>query len=198
MVILYGAGGHATVVRETLSRSKTKVRGLFDDAPKGKKFLRLPVFGKYDPKKFGRDKVIVTVGDNKSRKQVAMRVRHAFAKSIDPSAVVSGSASIGDGTMVLHGSIVQAQSEIGRHVIVNTGARIDHDCVIGDFAHIAPGAILCGRVTVGEGSLVGAGSVVLPGISIGKWATIGAGSVVIRDVPDGAVVAGNPAAKLRP
>jgi acetyltransferase-like isoleucine patch superfamily enzyme len=35
--------------------------------------------------------------------------------------------------------------------------------------------------------------VILPGITIGAWATVGAGSVVTKDVPDGAVVKGNPA-----
>jgi acetyltransferase EpsM len=33
---------------------------------------------------------------------------------------------------------------------------------------------------------------VLPEINIGKWTTIGAGAVVIKDVPDGAVIVGNP------
>jgi acetyltransferase-like isoleucine patch superfamily enzyme len=39
---------------------------------------------------------------------------------------------------------------------------------------------------------VGIGAVVIPKISIGKWVTIGAGAVIIRDVPDFAVVVGNP------
>lgn len=40
---------------------------------------------------------------------------------------------------------------------------------------------------------VGGGSVLLPGITIGVNALVGAGSVVTRDVPDFAMVAGNPA-----
>ena len=46
---------------------------------------------------------------------------------------------------------------------------------------------------VGEGTHVGIGACVIQGIKIGKWATIGAGAVIIKDVPDGAVVVGNPA-----
>ena len=43
------------------------------------------------------------------------------------------------------------------------------------------------------GASIGAGAVILPGITIGRWAMIGAGAVVTRDVPDHAIVLGNPA-----
>jgi UDP-2-acetamido-3-amino-2,3-dideoxy-glucuronate N-acetyltransferase len=46
---------------------------------------------------------------------------------------------------------------------------------------------------VREGASIGAGAVVLPGVTIGCWALVGAGAVVTRDVPDQAIVAGNPA-----
>ena len=43
------------------------------------------------------------------------------------------------------------------------------------------------------GAAVGSRSVILPGLTIGRWALVAAGSVVTRDVPDHAIVAGNPA-----
>jgi serine acetyltransferase len=48
-------------------------------------------------------------------------------------------------------------------------------------------------VTIQDNVWVGTGAVVLPGVTVGKGAVVGAGSVVTRDVPPGAVVAGNPA-----
>jgi acetyltransferase EpsM len=51
---------------------------------------------------------------------------------------------------------------------------------------------LAGNVTIGEGSHVGIGATVIQGITIGKWVTIGAGTVIIKDIPDYAVVVGNP------
>jgi acetyltransferase-like isoleucine patch superfamily enzyme len=50
-----------------------------------------------------------------------------------------------------------------------------------------------GKTLVREGASVGAQSVVITGVTIGRWALVGAGSVVTRDVPDHALVFGQPA-----
>jgi UDP-2-acetamido-3-amino-2,3-dideoxy-glucuronate N-acetyltransferase len=55
----------------------------------------------------------------------------------------------------------------------------------------------CVPTLVKQGASIGSGATVLCGLTIGKRATIGAGSVVTKDVPDDAVVAGNPARILR-
>ena len=44
---------------------------------------------------------------------------------------------------------------------------------------------------------IGANATILPGVTIGENAVVGAGSVVTKDVPDNAVVAGNPARLIR-
>lgn len=54
----------------------------------------------------------------------------------------------------------------------------------------------CGRTLVKYGAAIGAGVVVVTGVTIGRWAMVGAGSVVTRDVPDHALVAGNPARQI--
>jgi acetyltransferase EpsM len=81
---------------------------------------------------------------------------------------------------------------ICKHVIINTAASVDHDCKIADLVHISPNSTLCGNVKVGFGSHIGAGSVINPNITIGKWCIIGSGAVIIRDIPDYAIVVGNP------
>ena len=48
-------------------------------------------------------------------------------------------------------------------------------------------------VTIGDGAAIGGGCTLLPGVHVGQWALVGAGSVVTRDVPDHALVYGNPA-----
>ena len=56
----------------------------------------------------------------------------------------------------------------------------------------------CIPTTVKRGASIGSGSTILCGVVVGERATVGAGSVVTRNVPDNAVVAGNPARLLRP
>src|SRR5262249_36076798 len=50
---------------------------------------------------------------------------------------------------------------------------------------------------VRTGASIGSGATILPNLTIGQHAIVGAGSVVTRDVPDYAIVAGNPARLLR-
>ena len=51
--------------------------------------------------------------------------------------------------------------------------------------------------TLREGAIVGANATLLPGVVIGKRALVGAGAVVTVNVPDGAVVVGNPARMIK-
>ena len=55
----------------------------------------------------------------------------------------------------------------------------------------------CKPILIKEGAWIGAGASIMPGICIGKRAIVGAASVVTHDVPDYAVVVGNPARVIR-
>jgi sugar O-acyltransferase (sialic acid O-acetyltransferase NeuD family) len=195
-IILQGGGEHARVVLDSLLTLGCEVIAIFDPKYSGDLF-GVPQRGVYDPEFEPGSKAVVAIGNNVVRQRAALLTKHSFTNVIHPSVIFSPFASLGVGNMLLQGSIVQAQCKLGNHVIVNTGATVDHDCIIEDFVHIAPGAILCGCVSIGEGSFIGAGSVVIPGKRVGAWATVGAGAVVIQDVPDYAVVVGNPARIIR-
>ena len=195
-VILQGGGEHAAVVLDCLLSQDVEVMALFDPKYDGNLY-GIPQLGAYSPVFEPSAKAVVAIGDNALRKKVASSTRHNFTNAIHTSAIISSRATLGLGNMILHGTIIQARAIIGNHVIVNTGARIDHDCVIADYVHVAPGVILCGTVTLGEGALIGAGSIIIPGKKIGAWATVGAGAVVVDDVPDYAVVVGNPAKVIK-
>lgn len=54
-----------------------------------------------------------------------------------------------------------------------------------------------GRITIKKKAWIGFNSIILKGVTIGEGAVVGAGSVVTKDVPDYAVVAGNPATLIK-
>jgi sugar O-acyltransferase (sialic acid O-acetyltransferase NeuD family) len=187
-VYIFGAGGHSAVVTEVLGRLGIPILGVFADALPGHPIhstvhVRLP---DRTPSASGEEvpPFIVAIGHNRPRLETVRRIGRGFTTVIDPSAIVSSSASIGEGTVVLHAAVIQTSCVIGRHVIINATAMVDHDNTIGDYVHVGPKASLGGQVSVGEGTHVGPGAVVLAGVSIGRWCVVAAGSVVAQDLSD--------------
>ena len=173
-IILQGGGGHARVVLDVLLSQGALVPVVVDAKYQGD-LMGIRRITDYDPSMERDASVIIAIGDNSVRKNVAGLTKHGFANVIHDSAVISKHVTMGKGNMILHGVIVQAQTTIGNHVIINTGAQVDHDCILGDYVHLAPGVVLCGSITIGEGTLIGAGATIIPGKKVGKWATIGSG-----------------------
>ena len=175
--------------------NKKKVVGIFDNNPSANELLNSPVYKSEELNSLRKpnDKIIIAIGDNELRKKKVDQLEAIlYTTAIHPSAIVSSNASIGEGTVVMASTVINTGAKIGKHVIINTGALIEHDCIIEDFAHVSPKAALAGNVIVKEGAQVGINSSVRQGIKIGKWAVIGAGAVIVKDVPDYAVVVGNP------
>lgn len=190
-IVLYGASGHCKVVIDILQCNGQTISRIIDDTPK-MDILGFPVLHSNDYFFSGDEKMIISIGNNKVRKNLSQKLNVHFIKAIHPKSIISKHSTIGEGTVVMAGVVVNPEVKIGQHCIINTGAVIEHDCKIDNFSHISPNASLAGGVQVGEGSQVGIGASVIQGVKIGKWAVIGAGTVVIHDVPDFAVVVGNP------
>ena len=184
---LYGASGHARVIIDILEASDEPIFGLYDDDASISELKGYPVLRPQEV----LGPLIVSIGNNEVRRKIVSRLDTLYGVAVDPSAIKSRSSSLGEGTVVMQGAIIQSDVSIGRHCIINTGATVDHECALGDFVHISPNATLCGNVCVGEGTQIGAGSVVVPGVKIGKWSLICAGSVVTKDLPDYCIAAGN-------
>jgi sugar O-acyltransferase (sialic acid O-acetyltransferase NeuD family) len=116
---------------------------------------------------------------------------------VDPTAVVARTTDVGHGSYLNAGVVVGSHTTVGCHVNVNRSASVGHDNTLGFAAALGPGAVTTGDVRVEPAAFVGAGATVLPGVRIGRRAVVGAGAVVTRDVPDHAVVTGNPARVVR-
>jgi len=193
---IYGAGGHSQVIKEVLKTGGFTITDTFDDKPSSVHHAskNVNIGARKNISDFPHEgaPVIIAVGINSERAEIASFLKCDYEKAIHKSAIISPTSKVGDGTVVFAGAIIQPNTVIGKHVIINTGASIDHDNIIGDYAHISPKAALCGHVEVGEGSHVGVGAVVIPKVKIGKWCTIGAGTIVLKDIPDYSTVVGNP------
>lgn len=210
-LLLWGASGHGKVVLEVARamggfRTVSFVDDACGDVPY--EFCGCHTFG---AGRFFRslenadsfpaicDQFLVSIGKNQTRAACFQRaLDHGLAAAtlIHPSAVISESASLGDGTVVMARAVINADARIGRNCIVNTAAIVEHDCRLGDHVHLSPGVVLAGGVTVHSFAHIGIGAILLPGIEIGESAVIGAGAVVIRSVPTGTTVAGVPAKPL--
>lgn len=120
-----------------------------------------------------------------------------FATLVHPSAHVSRSAQIGEGSLVSAGAIIAAHAQIGRHVIVNRGVLVGHHTRIGDYVTLGPGVNIGGCCEIGTAAYVGIGAIVLDKLAIGARSVVGAGAVVTRPVADRVQVMGVPARVTR-
>jgi len=203
-LVIWGAGGHGKVVLEVARAMGVfpRIAFLDDAASPGLEFRGcpcLPPGSLASLREQGYGQILVAIGDNTvraARFEQAMDAGYEGALVIHSSAVISPSARIGPGTVVMPGVVVNADAEVGQDVILNTAAVVEHDCTIGSHAHLSPGVVLGGGVAVGRLAHLGLGAVALPGAAIGEAARVGAGAVVLDRVADGVTVVGVPAKEV--
>jgi sugar O-acyltransferase (sialic acid O-acetyltransferase NeuD family) len=116
-----------------------------------------------------------------------------FATVVHPSARVSRTTSLGDGTIVSAGAVVGAHAQLGRHVIVSRGALVGHHTSIGAHSSVQAGANIAGSCRLGEAVFVGMGVRIVDHRSVGSHSVLGAGAVVTRDLPEHVLAVGIPA-----
>lgn len=197
-VVIIGAGGHGRVVADIVDACGDEVIGFLDN---DLSISNVNLIGpSSDAIKYCKDEIelFVAIGNCKVREKIMNSLQDAkWYTAIHPSAVISPSAVIGEGTCVMPNAVINNSAVIGKGVIVNTCASVDHDDVIGDFVHVACGARLAGTVTVGNCTWIGIGSTISNNVSVCSNLMIGAGTVVVKDITEEGTYVGVPARKIK-
>ena len=126
---------------------------------------------------------------------------------------IGDDVKIGTFVEIQKGVKIGNRCKISSHTFICEGVTLEDDIFVGHNVTFTndrfPRAIngdgrlqtdadwVCLRTLVRHGASIGSGTTMLCGITIGENAMVGAGSVVTKDVPPGAVVAGNPARMVR-
>ena len=197
-IILIGGGGHCHSCIEVIEAGQRfEIVGIVDENPSLEKVLGYPILGE------DRDlptllteipTALITIGQILSPNtriklyEIVKSLGAELPAVISPKSVVSQHATLSEGTIVMHHSLINAKSTIGANCIINSGAIVEHDVRILDHCHIATGALVNGGATIEEGCFVGSGAIIREGITIGAGSIIGAGTVIMSDVPKGTMV----------
>jgi sugar O-acyltransferase (sialic acid O-acetyltransferase NeuD family) len=195
-ILLIGAGGHAqSCIQLIESSGEFSILGLIGSAEEvGASVLGYRVLGTDADLQNLRQHcqhAVVAIGQIRPSPVRERMFRQLRAMSFEmptiiaPDAIISRHATIGSGSVVMHGVIVNAGARIGNNCIMNSRCLVEHGAHIGDHSHIATGAIVNGDASVGKGSTLGSSSVLREGRNIGNDCLVGMGLAVRHDLPDG-------------
>lgn len=190
---------------ELCEESGFEIVGLVDNNIKNPEYYGYPVLGTDEDAKALHEEypmcsVVITPDAPAVRNRLAKQyasVGFDFATVIHPSAIVSKTARVGQGSVIQRGVHVSSNSRIGQFCKLNVNANIMHDNEVGDYATIAPNAVLLGYVKLEESVYIGANSTILPNVTIGNNSIVGAGAVVVKNVQSDCTVVGVPAKSLK-
>ncbi len=207
--IIIGASGHAKVVTDIFEKQGLYQIVGFIDAKKmsGDSFMGYPILGTEEllPELISKETdcfLFIAIGDNFVRSQVRNRISEKnpdvkFATAIHPSAQIGKDVSIGEGTVIMAGAIINPCTKIGNFVILNTRSSVDHDNQIEDYSSLAPNATTGGNVTIGSFSALSISATVKHGVKVGMHTIIGGSAFVNKHLPDQCIAFGIPAKCIR-
>jgi sugar O-acyltransferase (sialic acid O-acetyltransferase NeuD family) len=174
-----------------------------DPAKKGSDFFGYPVLGGIELVEAlasdGVGFVNLITGNTRVRHETTRQIVAAgglLTNFIHPSIDLT-MTRLGVGLYLQEAVQLQAGVELGDNTSIHVGAVLGHESRVGQSVFIAHAVSISGCCTIGNGTFIGTNATLLPRVNIGQWVTIGAGAVVTKDVPDFAVVMGNPARIVR-
>ncbi len=133
---------------------------------------------------------VIAMQDGTARKQVVDRLEGfgSWERLIHPTAVISDTVKIGQGTIICANVTVSVDTVVGRHCIFYLSSTIGNDCVFGDFTSVMSNSSIGEHSVIGQESFFAAHSFVAPHKNVGNRVRVGVGSSVLKDIKDGSAV----------
>ncbi|MAR99895.1 MAG: acetyltransferase [Nitrosomonadales bacterium] len=193
-IILIGAGGHALSCIDVIEQEdKFKIAGLIGKKEElGRKVCGYNIIGidndlvdlfkQYKNAHISIGKINTDIRNNIFIQTT--KIGFSMPTITSPNAYVSDYADIGDGSIIMHGVIINAGVNIGNNCIINSKALIEHHVQIEDGCHVSTNCIINGNVKIGTGTFIGSSACIKNNISIGKNSVIGMGLSVRKDLED--------------
>lgn len=198
---IIGASGHGKVVADIAEKVGYTDIVFVDDDETIKECAGLPVIGTtiLMPQLSETYDFFVAIGNAKIRQRILKNIANFgnVATLVHPHASISRRVSIGTGSVIMAGAVINSDVTIGAGCIVNTSASIDHDCIIDDYAHVSVGAHIAGTVHLGARTWVGIGAAISNNINVCDDCMIGAGAAVIENIIVSGTYVGVPARKAK-
>ena len=192
-IILIGAGGHARSCIDVIESNEEYSVGAIvgQDFELGKSILGYLVSNVEEDlnelsKQYQYALVAVgSTGYSQTRCRLYKKIISSGFKLpliISKYSYVSKNASIGNGTIIMHGAIVNAGASVGSNCIINSNSLIEHDAILGNHCHVSTSAVVNGGTRIGECVFIGSGSCIRDNIRIGNNCMIGMGQFVYKDL----------------
>jgi sugar O-acyltransferase (sialic acid O-acetyltransferase NeuD family) len=173
---ILGAGALGEIALETARRAGLKVDGFYDDIYKASDFNGVPLLGRFEDFRKNaaslNKSVFVAIGNNQSRRICIEGLRETGAQLcniIDPSAVISLSATLGYGNLILPNAYVGTKCTLGSSNLIFAGVSISHHNLVGSYCFFSPNASIGGFTSLGDECKIGMNSVVLPYLDLGSF-----------------------------
>lgn len=198
--VIVGAGTYGQVYAEYL-KEQYEIVGFIDDNStiKNTSINGIKVLGNFEflLKEISTSiEVFVPIGSNKIRVNLLKKLIDSGFETpsfIHSNTDIHPSVVIGKAVYILGATNVMPLSIIEDFTMISMGVNVAHHANVGEGSFLSQGSNIGASISLSKYSFVGIGSTIMTGVrTIGESALIGAGSVIIKDVPDYAVVVGNP------
>lgn len=203
--IIVGAGTYGQVYAAYL-KDEYQIIGFIDDdlSLRDTEINNIKVLGDFEYLLNQIDKninVFVPIGNNHVRANLLKKLMENGFNTpnfIHKNTHIHSSVKIGKCVYILPGTNIMPYTSIGDFVLISMGVNIAHHTIVDNACFFSQGSNIGASIHFKNNVFCGVASTVMTGVkTVGENSLIGAGSVIIRDVPNHAVVVGNPGKIIR-